>query len=291
MATINSSSLFHFTGTKNVLFKILSTGLRFSYCYESFGNTKGMAIPMICFCDIPLMRSYKHRNKYGNYAIGFNKDYMLKTPLNLNPIQYITSIFGTLGREVYSKTIIQSLKSGFSAKLDEAMKQSQVPISEIEKKGYSIFGEDSHYKLESLSIARLLYWYQLVYTRPYMERINGKEVINYDEQEWRAVSHYNRSDDDSINWIEEITNDEFLASKSTFANTIITSSQSHITIPSKDINKAISVIIVKNEKMVSDLIRYILKSKTLLGAKNILENDRLLLISKITSFERIERDY
>ena len=69
---VNSSSLFHFTRDFETLKQILAEGLRFSYCYEPFGeivakqgwdivlkvgattiNCKGIAIPMICFCDIP----------------------------------------------------------------------------------------------------------------------------------------------------------------------------------------------------------------------------------------------
>ena len=94
---VNSSSLFHFTREFEVFKQILSEGLRFSYCYEPFddivakqgwdielkkGNKiiecKGIAIPMICFCDIPLLRTQNHREKYGNYMIGFNREALIK---------------------------------------------------------------------------------------------------------------------------------------------------------------------------------------------------------------------
>lgn len=108
---VNSSSLFHFTRDFETLKQILAEGLRFSYCYEPFGeivakqgwdivlkvgatiiNCKGIAIPMICFCDIPLLRTQKHREKYGNYMIGFNREALIKavntTDYIMNPVQY-----------------------------------------------------------------------------------------------------------------------------------------------------------------------------------------------------------
>ena len=108
---INSSSLFHFTDEFGKFKEILTKGLRFSYCYEPYNDVvakqgwdfefkigrkvikcKGIAIPMICFCDIPLLRTKQHRKKYGNYMIGFNREALIKiinsTDYMLNPVSF-----------------------------------------------------------------------------------------------------------------------------------------------------------------------------------------------------------
>ena len=112
MSAINSSTLFHFT-KKNANFKrIVQKGLRFSYSFETFSKELilnellpasitfpkdikigddskeyGVAIPMVCFCDIPLLRVNEHKQKYGNYAIGVDKDFLLRTPEHADPLR------------------------------------------------------------------------------------------------------------------------------------------------------------------------------------------------------------
>lgn len=94
MSTIKASSLFHFTnGGVKAIKGILINGFRLSYCMESYPGQLIVGIPMICFCDIPLMRTVKHRKEYGNYAIGVSKDaFRLKHFINLNPVLYRNSI-------------------------------------------------------------------------------------------------------------------------------------------------------------------------------------------------------
>ena len=88
---INASSLFHFTRRFDTLQSIVKNGLRYSYAYEKYSpevmsiigqnsaleglkeNDNGVAIPMISFCDIPITRASVHMDKYGEYAIGFDK--------------------------------------------------------------------------------------------------------------------------------------------------------------------------------------------------------------------------
>lgn len=290
MSRINSSSLFHFTSSKNVLFKILRTGIRFSYCYESFGKGKGMAIPMICFCDIPLMRSLDHRSKYGDYAIGFNKEYLMShSGGQLNPIQYVTSPLNLLGRDLYSDLIIDQLDEGFKNIMDIIFKEYSV--EKIEEEGVQIVDEELRYRSESFSIAKMFYRNQKAFSRHYQERIKNKIIINYDEREWRLVPYLNEADEEYPKWIENVTEDEFSQSKESFTKAISNASKSHIVIPSSDINNAITAIVVKNERMVRETIKMIMKSNMLFGSKINIREDKLLLISKLTSFERIEDDY
>ena len=292
MVTINSSSLFHFTSKKDVLKKILSTG--YSFCFESFGKNQGMAVPMICFCDIPITRSPKHRSKFGNYAIGLNKEQIMFHH-NLNPVHYVTSFLHNSYRSTYSSVIIKSLEKSFKDGFRKVIDNSSVPHDElfddIEKKGLRVFGDDTHYELESFQIAKFAYKQQLTYTKVYRENLGGKKINYYDENEWRMVPHYNTYDDERLPCIEDITFEDFKKRKSEFLETVNKANNAYFTIPAKDINKAISTIIVKDEKMVASIIKHILKSKILFGSDGISDDDRLLLISKITSFERIENDY
>ena len=102
MAIVSSNSLFHFTGTQKAFFGILQKGFRHSYCFEEYkkeiakfifrpeielmrikGSSEtqyGIAVPMICFCDIPLLQTSIHRKKYGNYCIGLDKEMAIKIP-------------------------------------------------------------------------------------------------------------------------------------------------------------------------------------------------------------------
>lgn len=69
----HTSTLFHFTKKQNTLLSILRDGIRISYCSENITDTISLGVPMVSFCDIPLMSCAEHRSKYGLYAIGFAK--------------------------------------------------------------------------------------------------------------------------------------------------------------------------------------------------------------------------
>lgn len=88
-----SDNLFHFTSSIDVLKLILRNGVYPRYCLEDFSwfgsdQHKYIAYPMSCFCDIPLSRISEHTDFYGNYGIGFTKDWGLRN--GLNPIIYLT---------------------------------------------------------------------------------------------------------------------------------------------------------------------------------------------------------
>ena len=143
---INPSSLFHFTREFGTFRQIITEGLRFSYCYEPFGeivakqgwdielkksdkvlNCKGIAIPMISFCDIPLLRTREHRKKFGDYMIGFNREALINvvnaTKYMLNPVQYRCHPFFD---EQLEELSIQ--KSCFISQIES----SEMPIGGIE---------------------------------------------------------------------------------------------------------------------------------------------------------------
>lgn len=112
MNPISASTLLHFTDGIESLKGILENGFRFSYCYEEYNNAiifnndhrenanffigtnrtkRGVAIPMICFCDIPLLRAQEHAECYGKYIIGIDKNYAETLYKDLNPVLYLFS--------------------------------------------------------------------------------------------------------------------------------------------------------------------------------------------------------
>ena len=79
---VSSNTLFHFTRDYDTLTKILK-GMSFwpRYCQE-FGWNSGFAVPMTCFCDIPLSQIKNHIDTYGSYGIGMSKEFAIKNEIN-----------------------------------------------------------------------------------------------------------------------------------------------------------------------------------------------------------------
>lgn len=93
--TLSSNCLFHFTNSAENLLNILENEFSPRYCLEDLtmlnyssklGNYLEMAIPMVCFCDIPLSRIKTHISYYGNYGIGMTKSWGIKN--GICPINY-----------------------------------------------------------------------------------------------------------------------------------------------------------------------------------------------------------
>ena len=91
---ISSSTLFHFMSKPEYLINILLNDFcprfypeDFSYLFPSMisGFCK-IAIPMICFCDIPLSLIHEHMEEYGNYGIGMKKEWAIRN--RINPVIY-----------------------------------------------------------------------------------------------------------------------------------------------------------------------------------------------------------
>ena len=88
---ISSATLFHFTSSFETLKKILS-GAAFwpRYCIEyDWGvlEDKDFAVPMVCFCDIPLSQINSHIKLYGGYGIGMSKEWAINN--GIAPVHYL----------------------------------------------------------------------------------------------------------------------------------------------------------------------------------------------------------
>ena len=91
---LSSSTLFHFTNTAEKLLGILENEFYPRYCLEEWtvvklGTTEPheIAIPMVCFCDLPLSKISEHLQFYGSYGIGLSKQWgVIK---GINPVLYL----------------------------------------------------------------------------------------------------------------------------------------------------------------------------------------------------------
>jgi len=93
MSILSPSTLFHFTNSLNNLLGILNNTFYPRYCYDEFDLIDNDqqhfledAIPMVCFCDIPLSQLLNHINRYGHYGLGMTKQW--GGSKGLNPVIY-----------------------------------------------------------------------------------------------------------------------------------------------------------------------------------------------------------
>lgn len=79
---VSSNTLFHFTDSMDNLVSILKNDFRPHFSLEDLNSIMPegeesqdliFAIPMVCFCDIPLSQTQSHMDVYGHYAIGLSK--------------------------------------------------------------------------------------------------------------------------------------------------------------------------------------------------------------------------
>lgn len=89
------NSLFHFTKSLDVLKLILSNGVRASFSkeyvkiFDAYGLDPIFNIKMACFCDIPLGKIDEHVAYYGEYGIGFTREWGGRS--NIHPVCYVLS--------------------------------------------------------------------------------------------------------------------------------------------------------------------------------------------------------
>ena len=105
---LSSNSLFHFTSKFEYLKDILLNGFWPRYCIEyGWGTSIDFALPMVCFCDIPLSLIEDHTKFYGNYGIGMKRSWARELK-NITPVQYINYKSYLAG---YLRTLLTKLKN------------------------------------------------------------------------------------------------------------------------------------------------------------------------------------
>ncbi len=203
MRNSHSSSLFHFTRYQEVIESILSTGLRVSYSGEQITEDIFIGIPMISFCDIPLHCCEEHREKYGDYAIGINKQWMIDYFGDLlSPVHYVLNeapIVGAYKHHNDYVKAVEALDSFMESKKNSGTKKAILngPNGKIYE-GYT----GSLSSKEDLKVIKqfnnILYAqdyanYALGITKNYICEHKGKPFCAYDECEWRIVIPENRT--------------------------------------------------------------------------------------------------
>lgn len=104
-ANITSEIFFHFTTRVEHLKSILKYGFFPRYCAEytldvadiraaSIGQSPQHAMPMVCFCDLPVGLIGEHYGKYGPYGIGLDREWGLEK--GLAPVTYMHETAQTL---------------------------------------------------------------------------------------------------------------------------------------------------------------------------------------------------
>ena len=152
--TISSSTLFNFMKEYSFLKQALENGFWARYCIEPYWNGKHLAIPMLCFCDIPLSQIKEHTENYGEYGIGVTKDFAQRN--RITPVTYISGK-STIMNKI--NTYIRSYK-----------KVSQT--------------------LKSTSFEEYILYY---IKKSNGKNIKGKNTKFYNEREWRYIPSINQS--------------------------------------------------------------------------------------------------
>ena len=90
MSLLSANTLFHFTGKLDNILGILKNGFHPRYHAEDMSLfrdlNQNIAIPMVCFCDIPLSSIENHIRKYKGYGVGLTKDWGTKN--RISPVMY-----------------------------------------------------------------------------------------------------------------------------------------------------------------------------------------------------------
>lgn len=177
---LSANTLFHFTRNIDNLTGILKNGFKPKYCLEDlsmFGLSE-VAIPMTCFCDIPLSQIRNHISTYGHYAIGLSKDWGMNN--RISPIMY------TYSDSESTKMLNENLIMLHRGETDKIHKYIIDAVNDTNKNNPTAL------LVESISRQSAF----LAYTKQYEGQFwrNGRYLDHpvrfYDEREWRFVPQF-----------------------------------------------------------------------------------------------------
>lgn len=265
-----SDNLFHFTKSLDVLKLILKNGIYPRYSIEDcewFGieGHEYVAFPMTCFCDIPLSRIAEHTDFYGNFGLGFSKDWGLKN--KLNPVIY--SPQGGIAQSLMKFLISFKL-------VDKDMQEEIQHPNEIPRKAIPLVQLLS-LKQKEVHENSFRLWSLLKPTHGKMV-VSGKFVEKefFQESEWRYVPPVGKSftfddEEDLMNFNDGVAREK--------ANSDI--EKYKLQFSPADLR----YIFVERDNDISSLIEYI---DAELG--RFPENDLKILQSRIVSLDTLQRD-
>lgn len=254
---------------------ILKYGLYPNYCEELFIGIAGnevVGIPMVSFCDIPIMRVQDFCDRYGKFAIAFSKEWALEKAVN--PIFYVQS-------PDLSRTLLffRSVEKHFASIYKDGQGNMANAINILDQKQLKILTDfvrlvQTKYANDTLQ----------GFTKPYQIMKDGKLQINYVENEWRYILKETKG----VKWLvgkdaydqwrgdrkkkKPKAPEEILKMKLTFTVDDVTH------------------IITQNEEDTMKLIQDIRKLKFFCD-QGFTDEDKYKLVNKIISFEKIENDF
>jgi Protein of unknown function (DUF2743). len=285
----HTDTLFHYTKGEETLLSILKYGLKFSYSKEDIIHDVFLAIPMISFCDIPLIMSLEHRMKYGKYAIGLSKKSLISDyPEGLNPVNYIicTQQYKA-ALQLYTDYL--ECKSNWKAMIYDAQRQG-APTLNFKCDGFEYFGVGLNNKASQSNAWNLFneignkHRYaisMLGNMKKYEYSEKDKTQINYDECEWRLVIPENAklSDQSLCKWYWQ--KKEYETWRRSVETPFVPGAPPFV-FDVSDIN----YIIINDESSRPIFLDKINKLDSICG-KIMTKEEKSILISKIMSFDQI----
>lgn len=307
MANLSSNTLFHFTKWDNLI-GILENEFTPRYCVEKIiikGNDiSEFAMPMICFCDIPLSQIRLHVKRYGCYGIGLKKEWGINN--GINPVLYLEKN-SFLSYEIFQLLIDllrranQDLKNEIAIR--ERLKENLIKLRETpdtlsDKKELLKFIEEKEKEielLESMSKESDKMSNVMFDIMKYLKAYEGYSLRNqemeselirfYDEREWRYVPDLKEHEKDLkvLDISNSLIDNTQFDNKELFkkANTIL--DRIKLSFTPDDIN----YIIVKEENEILEMIR---KLEQIKGDKYP-ANKIKILTSRILTYDQIKDDF
>lgn len=162
---VSRTSFIHYTPKIETVKSILEQGFNVYYCLEEIyspGIIRHIGIPMVSFCDIPLI--HVATNNYGNHAFGMNRSWGIRQ--HLLPVSYYPN-----NKECLSTMVVK--------KASEAYIKDKTKTEDFEVLGYS----KPMYKLQSLSKGKS--------NNNYIERERRKVYAPNSSYRWKSESEYN----------------------------------------------------------------------------------------------------
>lgn len=277
MGQFRTSSLFHYTKSIDILYSILMEGLIPNYCYEDLSYRRnpgrGIGIPMVSFCDIPLSKTNLFVERYGKYAIGLTKEWA--EDKRINPILYAKD-----ENILISLSFQKTIEKRFADELKEHggdERHVTFDLTPGSKPQIVAFVNRINAHSANQSIHGMI--------KKYYGEYDGNIQINYEENEWR----YLVEDTECTPWFwDKAGYEQWRGDRRT----------THKPVPNEALIKEklqftaqdVAFIIVSKEEEISDMVNFI-SSMEYIANTEISEGDKLMLYTRIISLERIQKDF
>lgn len=210
---ISARSLFHYTVSADVVKLILRNGLRFSRLEEElplggyksniFDQIPGLVKHMqfgegVCLCDLPLSLTKDHRKQYGQFALGFSKEWGMGS--GASPVRYVHRMSPDIGLEFFN-TILDSpdhIAEGGSvyAFVAWGLDAESPDFDKMTSEQKKVFVGVDQFCRGLLDFCALSASFLRVHDGDWEDRVSGNVTHRrfYDEREWRIVRSPNNND-------------------------------------------------------------------------------------------------